>query len=172
MRGREEKRTVPVTESWIPTCAGQRRWLRGRDLNPRPLGYEPSKSMARLSLSITYVHDAPPCSMVFWGILFSICSRFRLELFPNYSANQLIDLKVFLFRNCGKPWRPSESQNLRFQNRRKAVWTLLVWSFSGHLLVRQCTAQIDCFGRIAFHPALRVREHLRSYKDRSMHQRG
>ena len=31
----------------------------------------------------------------------------------------------------------------------QAVWTRLVWSFNGHLLVRQCTAQIDCFGRIA-----------------------
>ena len=76
----EGKRTIPVTESWAPTCAGQRRWLRGRDLNPGPLGYEPNLSMARLCLSMIYVEVDLRFSTLFWGILFL---NLFFELFSN-----------------------------------------------------------------------------------------
>ena len=34
---------TPDKQSKIPNFRFQRRWLRGRDLNPRPLGYEPNE---------------------------------------------------------------------------------------------------------------------------------
>ena len=40
-------------------------WLRGRDLNPRPLGYEPTRVLARLFCSITYVLLVPWYSLLF-----------------------------------------------------------------------------------------------------------
>ena len=41
-----------VTEGWRATYAGPRRWLRGLDLNQRPLGYEPN--------------ELPDCSTPHW----------------------------------------------------------------------------------------------------------
>jgi len=88
----EGKRTISVTKSWIPTCAVQRRWLRGRDLNPGPLGYEPSKSMTRLCLSMIYVEVDLRFSTLFWGILFSTCSsscsRILAQRWPNDVGHQ------------------------------------------------------------------------------------
>src|SRR5437879_11151825 len=49
-------------------------WLRGLDLNQRPLGYEPNKPMARLCFSMIYMHLASPFYTLFQGVLFSICS--------------------------------------------------------------------------------------------------
>ena len=54
-------------------------WLRGLDLNQRPLGYEPNNSMTRLCLSTTYVYLALAFSTLFRGILFSICSQLVLN---------------------------------------------------------------------------------------------
>ena len=34
-------------------------WLRGRDLNPRPLGYEPTRVLPSLSWSLFYVFPVP-----------------------------------------------------------------------------------------------------------------
>ena len=53
----------------------KRPWLRGLDLNQRPLGYEPNKPMTRLCLSITYVDLVLPFSAHLRGVLFSICSQ-------------------------------------------------------------------------------------------------
>ena len=114
----EGKRTIPVTESWIPTCAVQRRWLRGRDLNPGPLGYEPSKSMARLCLSMIYVDVDLRFSTLFWGILFSICSsscsQILAQRWPDDVGHQTreksygSDLPIILpsnLYNCCGPYR-------------------------------------------------------------------
>ena len=57
----------------------------GVDLNQRPLGYEPTKSMARLCLSMIYIEVVLRFFTVFRGNLFSICSQFVLELFSNSS---------------------------------------------------------------------------------------
>ena len=69
-----------------------RGWLPGRDLNPRPLGYEPNLSMARLCLSMIYVDVDLRFSTLFWGILFSICSsscsRILAQRWPNYVGHQ------------------------------------------------------------------------------------
>ena len=58
----------------------QEGWLRGLDLNQRPLGYEPNKSMARLCLSMTYVDLVLPFSAHLRGVLFSICSQSVLRV--------------------------------------------------------------------------------------------
>jgi len=114
-RRREGKRTTPVTESWIPTCAVQRRWLRGRDLNPGPLGYEPNLSMARLCISMIYVEVDLRFSTLFWGILFSTCSsscsRIVAQRWPNdvghqtrekaYGSDLPVNLPSNLYNCCG-----------------------------------------------------------------------
>jgi len=81
--------TTLVTESWIATYAGSWRWLRGRDLNPGPLGYEPNLSMARLCLSMICLVVVCRFSTLFWGILFSICSSIVLRFWPNGSPTTL-----------------------------------------------------------------------------------
>jgi hypothetical protein len=40
----------------------------------RSSGYEPQESLARLCLSMTYVNHGTRYSMVFWGVLFLVCS--------------------------------------------------------------------------------------------------
>src|SRR6201997_892885 len=51
-------------------------WLRGVDLNHRPLGYEPQKITSRLYPSLIYIHLRSRCSTLFWGVLFPTCSSF------------------------------------------------------------------------------------------------
>ena len=111
----EGKRTISVTKSWIPTCAVQRRWLRGRDLNPGPLGYEPNLSMARLCISMIYVEVDLRFSTLFWGILFSTCSsscsRIVAQRWPNdvghqtrekaYGSDLPVNLPSNLYNCCG-----------------------------------------------------------------------
>src|SRR5882724_4648465 len=57
-----------------------RKWLRGRDLNPRPLGYEDYTTLACLFLSITYLFVGSWC----WPLLARFCCliavRFRKPL--------------------------------------------------------------------------------------------
>ena len=111
----EGKRIDLVTESWRATYAGPRRWLRGRDLNPRPLGYEPNLSMARLCLSMIYVEVVLRFSTLFWGILFSTCSsscsQILAQRWPNdvghqtreksYHSDHPIILPSNLYNCCG-----------------------------------------------------------------------
>ena len=51
-------------------------WLRGVDLNHRPLGYEPQKLISRLYSSLICKARAPRWSTLFWGVLFPTCSSF------------------------------------------------------------------------------------------------
>ena len=47
----------PILRFWPPVLAPiLNKWLRGRDLNPRPLGYEEFDTNARPFRSVTYSH--------------------------------------------------------------------------------------------------------------------
>ena len=75
---REEKRSSVLDDDCMyKKYKGM--WLRGPDLNQRPLGYEPYKPMARLCFSMTYVHVVLRFSTLFCLILFSICSSIVLQ---------------------------------------------------------------------------------------------
>jgi hypothetical protein len=69
------------------------KWLRGRDLNPRPLGYEDYSYLAYLFHSITYVVG----SSCFWPMLARFCCliavRFRKHMDNSmrvFFANRLL----------------------------------------------------------------------------------
>ena len=65
-------------------------WLRGRDLNPRPLGYEPTRVLARLFCSIIYVLPVPWFFLLFGRF----CGRNVVEIVlaeTLFNANDLRD---------------------------------------------------------------------------------
>jgi hypothetical protein len=49
-------------------------WLWGLDLNQRPLGYEPKQLTARLCFSCTWMLRTLRFCLLFWGVLFHVCS--------------------------------------------------------------------------------------------------
>ena len=71
-------------------------WLRGRDLNPRPLGYEPTRVLARLFCSIIYVLLVP------WFFL----------LFGRFCGRNVVG-KLGLPRAFGTPWRRQQTGDMR-----------------------------------------------------------
>ena len=106
-----------MTKLWWQLCKYMSGWLRGLDLNQRPLGYEPTQSMAPLCLSIVYVEVVLRFFTLFWGILClfstcsSSCSQILAQRWPNdvghqtreksYHSDHPIILPSNLYNCCG-----------------------------------------------------------------------